>query len=174
MLVLQGASSGSRRHDARCRLHRIGLNVGFDFGLAKALREGEVGDEKTRTATLHATAEHAILGTAPYMSPEQASGSPQVDRRTDVWAFGCVLFEMLSGGRAFAGPTITDTFAAIHGQDPDWSLLPDNTPPRIRSMLWRCLEKDPDRRLHHVADARVEIDDAPLTINIAISQWSKN
>ncbi len=123
----------------------------LDFGLAKALREGELDGAPTRS--LHATAQHAILGTAPYMSPEQASGSPQVDRRTDVWAFGCVLFEMLSGGRAFAGPTITDTFAAIHGQDPDWSLLPDNTPPRIRSMLRRCLEKDPDRRLHHVADA---------------------
>ena len=93
------------------------------------------------------------------MSPEQARGKP-VDKRTDIWAFGCVLFEMLTGRRAFRGETPSDTIAAVLEREPDWSWLPDATPLRIRRVLRRCLEKDPNRRLHDIADARIELEDA--------------
>ena len=100
-----------------------------------------------------------LLGTAAYMSPEQAKGKP-VDRRADVWAFGAVLYEMLSGRTLFAGETMTDVLAAIVKEAPDWSALPAATPPAIRRLLRRCLEKDPARRLDSTAAARLEIDEA--------------
>jgi len=101
-----------------------------------------------------------ILGTAAYMSPEQARGKP-VDRRTDIWAFGCVLFEMLAGRQTFEiGETVSDAIAAILTKDPDWNALPPNTPPLIRALLRRCLQKDPQKRLPHIGVARLEIDDA--------------
>ncbi len=100
-----------------------------------------------------------ILGTAAYMSPEQARGLT-VDTRTDIWAFGCVLHEMLTGRALFLGPTVTDTLAAILEREPAWDTLPGATPPVIRRLLQRCLEKDPTRRLRDIADARMEIEDA--------------
>ncbi len=100
-----------------------------------------------------------ILGTAAYMSPEQAKGRP-ADKRSDVWAFGCVLYEMLTGARAFAGDDVSDTLAAVLRVEPDWRTLPSETPASIRRLLRRCLEKDRKRRLSDAADARLEIDEA--------------
>jgi serine/threonine-protein kinase len=106
-----------------------------------------------------ATRMGVLLGTAPYMSPEQAKGKP-VDKRTDIWSFGCVLFEMLTGKRAFDGEDVTDALAAIVRADPEWTRLPASTPPGIRKLLRRCLEKDRKRRLADIADVRLEIDEA--------------
>ena len=99
-----------------------------------------------------------ILGTAAYMSPEQARGRP-VDRRSDVWAFGCLLYECLTGQRAFPGETISDTLAAVLTSDPNWTALPAATPGSIRRLLRRCLAKDAGHRLHDIADAWIEIND---------------
>ena len=92
------------------------------------------------------------------MSPEQARGLP-VDKRTDIWAFGCVLFEMLAGRRPFSGDTVTDVLVSIVERQPDWTALPPATPPSVRRLLGRCLEKDLRRRLHDIADVRIEMDD---------------
>ena len=100
-----------------------------------------------------------ILGTAAYMSPEQAKGKP-VDRRADIFAFGCVLYELLIGKRAFRGDTITEILGAIIHKEPDWEALPGTTPSIIRSLLHRCLQKDLNRRLQHVGDGRIEIEEA--------------
>jgi Tol biopolymer transport system component len=100
-----------------------------------------------------------ILGTTAYMSPEQARGKA-VDERTDIWAFGCVLYQMLTGRAAFAGDTVSDTIAAILDREPDWRLLPSGTPASLTRLLQRCLEKDLGRRLHDIADVRIEIDEA--------------
>jgi eukaryotic-like serine/threonine-protein kinase len=100
-----------------------------------------------------------IPGTAAYMSPEQAKGKP-ADKRSDVWAFGCVLYEMLTGTRAFGGEDIGDTLAAVLRDEPDWRALPAGTPASIRRLLRRCLEKDGKRRLADAADARLELDEA--------------
>jgi len=136
----------------------------LDFGLAKALAaEGSAPDlSKSPTMTPGGTIEGAILGTAAYMSPEQARGQP-VDKRTDIWAFGCVIFEMLTGSSAFARETVTDTIAAVVGAEPEWKLLPAETPGSIRRLLTRCLQKDARRRLHDIADARIELEDAMAT-----------
>src|SRR6185295_4021827 len=99
-----------------------------------------------------------ILGTAAYMSPEQAKGRP-ADKRSDVWAFGCVLYEMLTGRRAFEGEDISDTLAFVLTKEPDWALLPSATPASIRRLLQRSLQKDRRRRLADVADVRLEIDE---------------
>src|SRR5260221_759776 len=93
----------------------------------------------------HPTRQGPLAGTAGYMSPEQARGQP-VDKRTDIWALGCVLYEMLTGRRAFAGETPSDTIAAVLGREPDWTALPSRTPLHLRTLLRRCLQKDPDRR----------------------------
>ncbi len=103
-----------------------------------------------------------ILGTAAYMSPEQARGRA-VDKRSDVWAFGCVLFEMLTGKRTFAADDVTDTIAAVVGKEPDWSALPANTPAAIRRLLRRALTKDPRNRLADASMARLEIEEALTT-----------
>ena len=132
----------------------------LDFGLAKAL-EGESGSaDITTSPTMSRMATQAgiLLGTAAYMSPEQAKGKP-VDRRADIWAFGCVLYEMLSGKMAFRGETVTDTLAAVIKEDPDWTHLPDNTPARVRVLLTRCLRKDPKQRLRDIGDARISLDE---------------
>ena len=100
-----------------------------------------------------------ILGTAAYMSPEQARGQA-IDKRTDIWAFGCVLFEMITGRMAFSGATISDTIAAVLERSPDWTALPPATPPPLRHVLERCLEKDPKRRWRDIGDVRIELDDA--------------
>jgi Tol biopolymer transport system component len=130
----------------------------LDFGLATEATAAEGGLSQLGTAT-NATLAGVILGTAAYMSPEQARGQP-VDRRTDIWAFGCVLYEMLTGRPAFGGQTVTDILAAIVERQPDWKALPSATSPAIRRLLERCLEKDVKRRLRDVGDARIEIDDA--------------
>ncbi len=132
----------------------------LDFGLAKAFVGDASGPDLSQspTATAGGTREGMILGTAAYMSPEQARGKP-VDKRTDIWAFGCVLYEMLTGRAAFAGETISDTIAAILEREPEWRALPAQTPAGIRQLLRRCLDKDPKRRLRDIGDARIEIDD---------------
>ena len=117
----------------------------LDFGLAKSVTEASPSASAFATATAGPTAAGAILGTPAYMSPEQARGKP-LDQRSDVWSFGCLLYEMLAGRRAFGGETATDCLAAILHDDPDWSSLPRATPAPIRRLLARCLEKDSRRR----------------------------
>ena len=133
----------------------------LDFGLAKALEDNPASMDISSSPTLTRVATQAgiILGTAAYMSPEQAKGRA-VDRRTDIWAFGCVLYEMLAGKMAFAGETVTDTLAAVIKSEPDWDALPVNTPPRIRELLQRCLKKEPKQRLQSIGDARIAIEEA--------------
>ena len=136
----------------------------LDFGLAKALAaEGSDPDLPSSpplsTVTAGATNAGAILGTVAYMSPEQARGHA-VDKRTDIWAFGCVLFEMLTGVSPFGRETPTDAIAAVVGAEPPWTLLPAGTPGTIRRLLTRCLQKDARRRLHDIADARLDLEDA--------------
>jgi len=134
----------------------------LDFGLAKALdpsASGVISDlSKSPTLVSGGTAAGMILGTAAYMSPEQARGKP-VDRRADIWALGCVLYEMLSGKKAFDGETVTDVLAAVVTRGPDWSALPQDTPSRLRSLIERCLEKDPRKRLRDAGEARIVLED---------------
>ena len=139
----------------------------LDFGLAKALDQaqgsglgpqGDVSNSPTMTSPAH-TAMGIILGTAAYMAPEQARGRP-IDRRADIWAFGCVLFEMLTGKATFAGDNVTDTLAAVVRGEPDWAALPADTPASIRRLLRRSLAKDRKERLADIGVARLEIDDA--------------
>ena len=106
--------------------------------------------------TVGATAVGVVLGTAAYMSPEQARGKP-VDRRTDIWSFGCVLYECLTGKQLFKGETVSDTIAKILERQPDWDELPKETPARVRMLLWRCLQKNPQRRLRDIGEARVAL-----------------
>ena len=106
------------------------------------------------------TSAGVILGTAPYMSPEQARGKA-VDKRTDIWAFGCVLYQMLTGRRAFCGETVSDTIAAILEREPDWTAMPAGTPPAVRRLLQRCLEKDARRRLRDIGDVRHWLEEVP-------------
>ena len=130
----------------------------LDFGLAKMV--APVDDLSTgETATTPATEAGVVLGSAPYMSPEQARGQ-DLDRRTDVWAFGCVLYELLSGRRAFPGNTRADTIAAVLGSEPAWHLLPVGTPASVRKLLRRCLQKDKAERLRDMGDAGFELKDA--------------
>jgi len=140
----------------------------LDFGLAKALADEGSGPDPYESPTMTGTIGGVILGTAAYMSPEQARGH-RVDKRTDVWAFGCVLFEMLTGASAFGRETVTDTLAAVVGAEPDWKLLPAGTPASIRRLLTRCFQKDARRRLHDIADARIEIEDAVAAPAEAVS-----
>jgi hypothetical protein len=132
----------------------------LDFGLAKALLPDHDAPGATDpTVTPVSTQDGAIIGTPAYMSPEQARAK-EIDRRTDVWSLGCILYEMLTGRRAFQRATITDTLVAVLGEEPDWSLLPEATPAPVRSILRRCLQRDRDRRYHDMADVRIEIDEA--------------
>jgi serine/threonine protein kinase len=132
----------------------------LDFGLAKALvDESQIIDSsQSPTLTEAMTRPGVILGTAAYMSPEQARGQ-SVDKRADIWAFGCILYECLTGKRVFEEKTVTDTLAAILRGDPAWHALPAATPPNIRFLLRRCLEKDINRRFHDVADVRIELEE---------------
>jgi serine/threonine protein kinase/Tol biopolymer transport system component len=140
----------------------------LDFGIAKALNPPAGTDDAARalrlsnspTMSVAGTLAGVLLGTAAYMSPEQARGQA-VDARTDIWAFGCVLYEMITGRAAFTGGTGTDILAAVVRQDPDWSVLATDTPETLRRLLGRCLAKDPKRRLRHIADARLELEDTP-------------
>jgi len=144
----------------------------LDFGLAKAFAPETQATELSHspTVTSGGTQHGVVLGTAAYMSPEQARGKP-VDRRTDIWSFGCVLYELLTGRRAFEGETVSDVMVSVLSREPDWNALPANTPPRVRELLRRCLRKDPEKRLHDAADARLEIeepDDAPAITSAVV------
>jgi len=134
----------------------------LDFGLAKltqATGPGPQAPELTMSPTMSAafTGAGVILGTAAYMSPEQARGRA-VDKRADIWAFGCVLFEMLTGRRAFDGSDATEMIAAVVRAEPEWSVLPSGTPPKLIALLKRCLQKDPKNRLRDIGDVRFELD----------------
>ena len=130
----------------------------LDFGLAKATQQSVATNDLTGAPTLTTTSAGAILGTPAYMPPEQAKGEP-VDRRADIWAFGVVLFEMLSGRRLYPQASTTETLAAVIRDEPRWEELPSNTPPAIRKLLGRCLEKDAKRRLRDIGEARIAIED---------------
>ncbi len=132
----------------------------LDFGLAKAFETDRPagGMSQSPTITTGGTKAGLVLGTAAYMSPEQARGKP-LDRRTDIWSFGCVLFELFSGRAPFHGDTVSDTIAEILKQEPDWRVLPASAPQTIRKLIRRCLHKDPQRRLQHIGDARIEIEE---------------
>jgi serine/threonine-protein kinase len=136
----------------------------LDFGLAKAF-DCSGGPEATITSPVMTHA-GVILGTAAYMSPEQARGKP-VDKRADIWAFGVVLYEMLTGQRAFPGETVTDVLAAVVTREPDFQLLPPATPPRVRELLARCLEKDHRLRLRDIGEARIALS-APHATPVAV------
>jgi serine/threonine-protein kinase len=138
----------------------------LDFGLARAYA-GQTADEETKssapTKLADMTQMGTVLGTAAYMSPEQARGK-DVDRRADVWAFGCVLYEMLTGTRCFTGDTATDVLANIVAKEPDWSFLPPNLPGRLKELLQQSLEKDPRQRLRDMGDIGLLIDKAGADI----------
>jgi TolB-like protein len=136
-----------------------GLVKVLDFGLAKVFEEDTAPAGDRSTITSAGTHAGTVLGTTPYMSPEQARGLP-IDARTDIWSFGCVLFEMLTGRMAFDGRTTSDIIARVLEHEPDWSRLPKDTPAGVRRVLQRCFDKDPKRRLRDVGEARVEIEQA--------------
>ncbi len=130
----------------------------LDFGLAKAMTIPFAGDmSRSPTVVLDTSTPGEIVGTPEFMSPEQARGK-ETDRRTDVWSFGCILYEMLTGRRAFTGETVPDVVGAILHKEPDWSALPPRTPQRVRELLARCLEKDPGRRVRDAGDVRLELE----------------
>jgi len=129
------------------------------LGKAWQTEEGDADLTHSPTLTGQMTEGGMLMGTVAYMSPEQARGK-RVDNRTDNWAFGCVLYEMLTGQKPFQGETVTDALAAVVTFEPDWEMLPDTTPPDIRHLLRRCLQKAPNRRQHSIADARIDIEDA--------------
>jgi serine/threonine protein kinase len=150
---------------ANVKLRGDGTVKVLDFGLAKVLEPAVamspgVAQSPTITSPAMMTGVGMLLGTAAYMSPEQVRGRP-VDKRADIWAFGCVLFEMLSGKRPFDGETVTDTLARVLQRHPDWDDLPVDTPLVLRSLLRRCLEKDSHQRLHDIVDARLWLEEAP-------------
>jgi len=128
----------------------------LDFGLAKAVGREAIDDQSTITEL------GLVIGTPAYMSPEQARGKP-ADKRSDIWSFGCVLYEMLSGRKPFEGETVSDMLANVLQAEPDWQALPQTTPTNIVVLLRRCLEKDPRRRLHDIADVAIEINE---TLNL--------
>lgn len=135
----------------------------LDFGLAKISLSGEGLDlANSPTLSMAQTTAGAILGTAAYMSPEQARGK-EVDRRSDIWAFGCILYEMLTGRQTYPNKeTASDTLASILVNDPDWEALPANTPSKVRTLLERCLRKDESRRWADISNVRVELLEAHL------------
>ena len=160
---------------ANIKLRNDGTVKVLDFGLAKAMEPASaispaLSVSPTITTPAQMTGVGMILGTAAYMSPEQARGRP-ADKRSDIWAFGCVLFEMLTGKRAFDGEDVSDTLAFVLTKSPAWDALPPTTPASIRRLLRRCLEKDRKRRLADVSDARLEIDEtlAPQAIDSSAS-----
>ncbi|NIM97906.1 MAG: protein kinase, partial [candidate division Zixibacteria bacterium] len=153
----------------------------LDFGLAKAFEEEPetIDLSKSPTLTDRMTQPGVILGTAAYMSPEQAKGKG-VDKRTDIWAFGCVLFEMLTGKRAFEGETVSEVIASVLKGEPDWGALPKSIPAPLHRLLERSLEKDPNRRLRDIGDVQFDLEEAqnwkePLEIGskiaVRVSPW---
>jgi len=161
---------------ANIKLRDDGTVKVLDFGLAKATESAATAAESP-TLSLQCTAAGVILGTAAYMAPEQARGK-HVDRRADIWAFGCVLFEMLTGQRAFQGADVTDTIVALLTKEPDWNLLPASAS-SMRPLVSRCLTKDRKQRLQSIGEARIQIDqllsgassDAAATTRVATTPW---
>ena len=154
---------------ANIKVREDGTVKVLDFGLAKALAgeqsNPDLSQSPTMTATMGGTREGVILGTAAYMSPEQARGKP-LDKRTDIWSFGCVLYEMLTASRPFRGDGTTEVLANVLKESPDFAALPPETPSLLRRLLRRCLEKDPRDRLRDIADARVDLSDTPVDIPV--------
>ncbi len=141
------------------KITAAGTTKVLDFGVAKLARDsGSEPGAPDLTLTLGGTKEGVLVGTVAYVSPEQAMGD-RVDERSDIWAFGCLLYEMLTAKRAFPGVAMADTLGAVMRGEPDWVALPGDTPPELRTLLRRCLEKDRGRRIAHIADARLEIED---------------
>jgi eukaryotic-like serine/threonine-protein kinase len=131
----------------------------LDFGLAKVFQEQQPATLSNSPTLIAASVPGVILGTAAYMSPEQARGK-ETDRATDVWAFGCVLYEMLTGHAVFEGETVGEILGGVFKDEPDWRRLPVETPEAIRRLLRRCLQKERRQRLKSADDARIEIEDA--------------
>jgi eukaryotic-like serine/threonine-protein kinase len=152
---------------ANIKLTSYGKVKVLDFGLAKAMENARSSAVLSHSPTMvSATMGGVILGTAAYMSPEQAAGK-HVDRRTDIWALGCVLYELLTGRQAFSGDTVTEILAAVLKSEPEWSALPEATPLHLRSLLRRCLQKEANKRLRDAADVHIEMEDflsAPATL----------
>jgi eukaryotic-like serine/threonine-protein kinase len=141
----------------------------LDFGLAKALSDDSIAQDISSSPTLTAAATKAglILGTAAYMSPEQARGR-SLDRRTDIWSFGVVFFEMLTGKMAFKGDTVSDTLAAVIRGEPEWPELPASVPPAIQQLIRRCLDKEPRQRLQSIGEARILIENVVEGRDVAV------
>jgi serine/threonine protein kinase/Tol biopolymer transport system component len=150
---------------ANIKVRADGVVKVLDFGLAKALGSDAsgIGSGQPAAYDTAATREGIILGTAAYMAPEQAKALP-VDKRADIWAFGCVLFEMIAGRPAFHGETVTDLLAAVVKDSPDWNALPGTAPAALRRLLQRCLVKNPRQRLRDIGDARIELDGSAETL----------
>jgi serine/threonine protein kinase len=152
---------------ANIKVRPDGMVKVLDFGLAKALGSAVAathGMSQSPTAAIDDSRAGVILGTVAYMSPEQARGLP-VDTRADVWAFGCVLYEMLTRRSPFTEPTVAETLAAILERDPDWKLLPSSTPPRVRELLRRCLQRNLALRVQNITEARDTLDQTQLRWN---------
>jgi len=143
---------------ANIKITPEGATKVLDFGLAKALTSDEPGLDPSNSPTMAMTQAGFIVGTAAYMAPEQAKGRP-TDRRADIWAFGCVFYEMLSGRKAFIGETVSDILAAVLRSDPDWSALPAATPASIQRLLRRSIIKEPRQRLRDMGEARIAIEE---------------
>jgi len=146
---------------ANIKVNENGQVKVLDFGLAKSIERtrATVTTESPPTVSAEVSQKVTVLGTAAYMSPEQACGK-ELDSRTDIWSFGCVLYEALTAKRMFRGETVTEVLAAVIGREPDWQALPPDTPPAVSILLRRCLRKDPNSRLRDIGDARLELEEA--------------
>jgi serine/threonine protein kinase/Tol biopolymer transport system component len=160
---------------ANIKIRPDGVVKILDFGLAKAIQGDPASSDlqNSPTITYMSTMAGTILGTAAYMSPEQAKGKP-LDRRTDVWSFGCVLFEMLSGKQAFTGETSSDVLADVIRGEPRWQELPESTPPRLSELMRRCLEKDPRQRLQAIGEGRIAVEQTLAEITVANASTSSS